>query len=240
MLHQTRGIVLNQLKYSESSIIVKVYTEEFGLQSYIVRGVRKKKGKNSAAYFQHLTPLNMVVYHKEKSNIQNVKEIKPDYPFQDLPYNVYKSSIALFINELIINVVREEEANPPLFNFLFDSIKFLDEIEDGFHVFHHMFSVQLTRYLGFYPQGLYSQTSPYFDMQEGIFTGEKPPHSQIMEKKDAQMLNYYMNSTDNSTSIQHYEINDRRIFLERLMEYYKIHIPDLNEMKSLEVLTGLF
>ncbi len=240
MLAQTRGIVLHQIKYSESSIVAKIYTEAFGLQSYLVRGVRKKKSKNSAAYFQHLSLLDMTVYHKERNNLNNIKEIKPAFTFQDIPYNVFKGSIALFINEFLINALKEEEANKELFNFIFDSICFLDLADDDTNNFHLMFCIHLTKYLGFYPQGIYSQDFPYFDLQEGAFCEDKPAHGNYLEKEAAALLSEIKNHSFENLKNLHPKRSTKQAFLNALVDYYRIHLAGMPEIKSLSVLQSLF
>ncbi len=115
-IHKTRGIVLHQIKYSESSIIAKIYTEEFGIQSYMVRGVRKKGSKMKSGLFQALSMLDMVVYHKEKSNIQNLKEVRSAFPLTTIPFDIKKSSIILFLKDNLSKRLRAEEPNTALYS----------------------------------------------------------------------------------------------------------------------------
>ena len=134
MYHQTKGIVISNVKYGETSIICKAYTENFGLQTYIINGVRKKKGKS--IYYQPLSLLDLTVYHKDKSTLQRVKEAKPFYQYQSLPYAVEKSSIAFFMAEVLQKCLREEEENIPMFNFIWQSLIALDtqELDSQFHL----------------------------------------------------------------------------------------------------------
>ena len=147
MLHSTRGIVFHTIKYSETSIIVKIYTGLFGIQSYLIKGIRKSKSKSRAGLFQPMTLLDLVVYHRERHSLQSVKEVTLAHPFKTLPFDIRKSSIALFINELIYKAIREEEANPDLFRFLWQTILTLDSTEEGVSSFHISFTVQLMHHL---------------------------------------------------------------------------------------------
>src|SRR4051812_2313610 len=122
MIHKTRGIVFRFTKYGETSIIVTIFTEEFGLQSYIVNGVRSKSSKNKIALYQPLTLLNLVVYHRERANIERIKEIQCFHPYQTLTVDVKKSTIAMFITELLNKTVKEESHVQDLFDFLADSL----------------------------------------------------------------------------------------------------------------------
>ena len=151
MLHKTRGIVLNYIRYRETSIIVKIYTELFGIQSYIVNGVRSSKSKtNRIAFFQPLTLLDLVVYHKSKEQtLHRLSEVKCSIPFKSLPFDFIKSSMAMFLTEILVKTLKEEEKNESLFDFLQDSILELENSAERFENFHLMFMAKLAFYLGF-------------------------------------------------------------------------------------------
>jgi DNA repair protein RecO (recombination protein O) len=152
MLHKTRGIVLNYIRFRETSIIVKIYTEEFGLQTYIENGVRSSRSRNKIALFQPLTLLDLVVYHRDNGSIMRISEIKCNTPFQTLPYQFVKTGIALFITEVLTKSLKEESGNPDMFWFLFQSILFLDTQPEAYENFPIQFLLKLSRYLGFAPQ----------------------------------------------------------------------------------------
>ncbi|MFC0185163.1 DNA repair protein RecO [Pseudarcicella hirudinis] len=149
MLRKTKGIVINYIRYRETSIIVKIFTEEFGIQTFIENGVRSAKSKNKIALFQPLTLLDLVVYHKEGKDLHRISELKCLIPFQTLPFNIYKSSIALFITEILGKCMKEETGNISLFRFLLNSILWLDAAEDDFENFHLQFLIKLASFLGF-------------------------------------------------------------------------------------------
>ena len=232
MLYNTPGIVLHQVKYSESSVIAKIYTESFGLQSYMVRGVRNKKSKIKSALLQHLTLVELVVYHKTKSNIQNIKEIKIAYPFYSIPYDVYKSSIAIFLNEILYHVIKEEEANADLFKFLFNAIQFLDLKKSHYTSFHYLFLMQLSKYLGFYPKTNYSAKNCIFNMEEGKFSDQKGPENLFLSPP---FSSYISNLTSLSfEKLEFFKINSvhRNQLLEILLNYYRLHLPISLNIKS--------
>ena len=153
MLHSTRGIFLHKINYSESSLIVKIYTEKFGLQSYMLKGAKRKKKQNTVNILQHLALLDMEVYHRPKSNLQKIKEYKLHKPFQSIPYRIQKSTLALFINELIMKTIGGEEAAPELFGFLYDEIDLLDRTDGSVADFHLNFMAKYSSLLGFSPSG---------------------------------------------------------------------------------------
>ena len=149
MLHKTRGVVFRFTKYGETSIIVTLFTELFGLQSYIVNGVRSKSGKNKIALFQPLTLLDLVVYHREHANINRIKEVKCLYPYQSIPMDIKKSALAIFLIEVINKTVKEESHAQELCEFFIRSFITLDQMEERAENFHIIFLLKLSRLLGF-------------------------------------------------------------------------------------------
>ena len=149
MIFKTRGIVFRFTKFKETSIIVTIFTEQFGLQSYIVNGVRSKTAKNKIALYQPLTLLNLVVYHRENANIERIKEISCLHPYRSLTADVKKSTLAMFINELLNKTVKEESHAGEVFQFICDSLITLDALGEGYENFHLVFMLKLSRYLGF-------------------------------------------------------------------------------------------
>ncbi|MCE7067229.1 DNA repair protein RecO [Dyadobacter sp. CY326] len=226
MLHKTRGVALSYIRYRESSIIAKIYTEAFGIQTYIVNGVRSSKSRtNRIALFQPLTLLDMVVYHKSKEDtIHRISEMKCYQPFQTLPYDVVKSSLALFVTEMLSKTLKEEESNALLFHFIEESVTFLDLAENTFENFHIQFLMQLASFLGF---GIEAVEDLENELKHNHF-----PHLADATERNAtiELLNH------------HYGISipldrSRRIMiLEKLIFFYKIHMESLGEIKSLEVL----
>ncbi len=174
MLHKTRGIVFKTTDYGESSVIVQVFTEKFGLQSYMVNGARKPKAKIARNMLQPLHLLDMVVYHKSTGNVQRVKELKNAPQLQTIPYDVVKSSLAIFLNEVLYKAVKQQAADDSAFGFVFSAIEWLDHQTEGIANFHLLFLLQLTRYLGFYPDRYLAGEADYFDLKNGVFCRCKP------------------------------------------------------------------
>ena len=236
MLHKTRGIVLHQINYSETSVIAKIYTEQFGLQSYIVRGVRKAKSKIKRNLLQHLSLVDMVVYHREKSNIQNIKEIKANFQLQSIPFEITKSSIAIFINEILYKSIKEEEANSNLFEFIFSSVKLLDEAKDKYINFHLLFMIHFTKFLGFFPRRNYSPVKTFFDMEEGIFCGNKPMHGNYIREPLSRKFFDLLKTELSDHSSVNLSQKERQEFLQKLIDYYRLHLPVFREIKSHHIL----
>jgi len=232
MLYKTRGIVLNSIKYSETSLIVKIYTEEFGLQSYMVSGVRSKSAKIKPALLQNFSLVELEVYHKEKKNIQIIKELRPGFTFTSIPFNMKKSAVAVFMNEIFNKSVREEEQNTDLFNFLYEAIKLLDLETGSIANFHLLFMVHLSKFLGFFPKNNFSVQNNTFDLQEGVFKRQYLPGDIFIIMPGSESLNSLMNSSFNSLSQLVISAKIRGFLLEGLIKYYTLHLPGFGTVRS--------
>ena len=236
MLHHTRGIVFRQVKYSETSLIVKIYTRLFGIQSYIIRGVRSKKSATKPALLQPLTPVEIIVHRRENRNIQQLKEIKIAFPLKSIPFDIRKSSVIVFLNEILNNVINEEEQNPDLFDFLYNSIQALDNMEKGIAGYHLLFLLRLSRHLGFFPNNNYSDQEPVFNLQEGNFTHQQLPESHgISLPYSAYFSSLITHSTVEEADV-HLSAQVRSGLLESILRYYYFHVPGMKGIKSHHVL----
>lgn len=238
MLYTSKGIVLHHFKYSEKSVIAKIYTEKFGLQSFIINGVRNKKSKNKASFLQPLSLVEVNAYKKENKGLQQIKSIKLAIPFQEIPFQIYKTSIAFLIAEILCKAIKEEENNEALFHFLFNSIQILDLQKESYINFHLIFLAQLSRHLGFFPQNVNQNTSPlcYFDLQEGVFTPTLPFHKLFIEKRlSVELMQVFKTNFDELSNIEFTNIN-RKLILNALLNYYSLHLSNFDNLKSKEVL----
>ena len=217
MLHKTRGIVFRFTKYGETSIIVTIFTDIFGLQSYIVNGVRSKSAKNKIALYQPLTLLDLVVYHREHANINRIKEVKCLYPYQSIPIDIKKSSLSMFINEVINKTVKEESHASDLCEFLIQSFITLDRMTEKSENFHLQFLFKLSRFLGF---GAH---------QVNDFLGVR------MTTEANEQLIQQLLTKDYATFIV-MENQQRREILDLTLKFYADHIDNLGEMKSVSIL----
>lgn len=236
MQTSTRGIVFKYFKYSESSIIAKIFTEAFGLQSYIVKGVRSKRSQTKLALFQPLTLIELVAFHKENKSIHHIKEVRVAYAYQSIPLEMEKRSVLFFLNELLYRSVKEETTNKELFDWLFNTLTWFDLTTDKNHNFHLIFMLQLSRFLGFYPKKTPGKTQSVFDLQEGQFTNNIPNQAQFIQGETVQKLESLFTSTFEGSQSLDINNSDRRKLLDILVTYYRLHLPGFGEMKSLEVL----
>ena len=225
MLQKTRGIALSYIRYRETSIIARVYTEEFGLQSYIVNSVRTAKSKNNRiALFQPLTLLEMVVYYKNDRDLHRMSEVKTSYPFQSLPFEMAKSTIAMFVTEMLNKVLKEEAGSPPLFRFLIESVVFLEEARTNYENFHLAFLLKLSFFLGFGPENAREFESQLRENSYPFLPDDE------METALNIMLRQSLGSP---IKLARASRND---LLDALVAYYQIHLDSIGEVKSLPVL----
>jgi DNA repair protein RecO (recombination protein O) len=224
MLYTTQGVVLHHIKYRETSIIAKIFTEVLGLQTYIIQGVRAKTPKHSIALFQPLTRLDMVVYHKKQSSIQRVSEVQHYAPNNDILANIKKAAIAIFLAELLSKVIREEEHNEQLFNFLWLEVMRLNEQTSDYELFYLYFMLQLSHYLGF---GINSVQDVYTQLRR---SGQ---HWDI-DKKVLERLDDLLTSKEQGNIKMDKHI--RRHVTELIIKFYQLHIESLNNLKSLKIL----
>ncbi len=239
MIHPTRGIVLNHIKYKETSIIVNIYTLAFGRQSYLVNKVRTKRNQGNAILLQPMTLLDMNVYHRPKSDIQRIKDFKVAHPLCSIPFKQEKRAMAFFLTELMSKVLREEEENRNLFDFLYHGIEVFDTGVDGIYNFHLFFLFQLTRFLGFGPEVNHNEAS-YFDLLNGYFVNDEPSHGFCL--KGQRLINWSRLFTLTIDNLKELNLsgNDRYQLLKDILEYYQLHIDGMGELKSLDIVHQLF
>jgi DNA repair protein RecO (recombination protein O) len=236
VLHKTRGIVLRTINYSESSVVVQVFTEKFGLQTYMVNGVRKPKAKTSLNLFQPLNLLEMVVYHKQTGGIQRVSELRNSPVFMNIPFDVVKGSLLMFLNEMIYKSFKQETEDPQLFEFVFSSLQFLDLSQDSPANFHLLFLIQLSKYLGFYPDNSFADSCQYFDLKNGIFLEQRPLHPQYISQPYTSFIAQLMNTKFEEMEILTITSAQRRVLLQALIDFYHLHIDSIGIIYSHEVL----
>ena len=236
MLHKTKGIILHTLTYSETSLIVKIISPDFGVRSYIVKGVRSKKSKFKATIFQPFALVEMVVSNTDKAELQLISEINMLYSYVDIPYNIVKSSIVLFLNEVVYKAIQEQHSDDNLFEYLKNSLQVLDLKHDNCSNFHVFFMIQLSRYLGFFPQGNYSLNTSFFDLQEGCFVNHSLHHSNYLNAISSSLFGELLNAQYDTIHQLKIDKNHRKQLLQALIKYYQLHIASFGEIKSLEIL----
>lgn len=240
MLQHTRGIVLHQIKYSDNSLIVYIYTQAFGRLAFLVNGAYSKKARISAKLLQPLYLVELVADYKNTRNIQRIRELNPFFHFAEIPYNIFKRTIAIFLAEVVYKTVREEEKNTALFDFLFHAIQYLDLSNQNITDFHLLFLLRLSKHLGLYPRNNFSAQLPVFDMLAGEFCSHEPQHQHFLGKELSPLFFRLLNHPIDKSLTIALNKHKRGILLDKTLEYFALHIEGIGKIKSLVVLKDVF
>jgi DNA repair protein RecO (recombination protein O) len=236
MLHKTRGIVLRVSDYSESSVVAKIFTEKFGLQSYIINGVKKPRSRVKMNMLQPLHLLDMVVYHNPNGGIQKVSDIRNLPVLTTIPYDIIKSSIAIFLNEILYKSLKEQSEDVFLFEYVYKAVELLDESRASTANFHLIFLTKLTKFLGFYPDMSFADSSAYFDLKNGVFTNVHPSHSFLITDENLIYFIKIMRSSLNNIEALKIGAESRKYLLDKVIDYFSLHIDNFGIVKSKEIL----
>lgn len=238
MLVSTKAIVLSKLKYKDHDLIVKCYTEKFGVKTYLLKHILKtKKGKFKPAYFQLLTILELQAEHKDNRSLQYLKDIKLQYNYKTLHTNVVKSAIVMFLSEILSNILKEEEENLALYNFIETSLIWFDENETN-TIFHLLFLIKLTKYLGFYPDTNIRETN-FFNLEEGRFQLNKT-NLYCISGNNLVFLKQLLGIKFDVYNSLDINSKQKREFLDMILLYFKLHLDGFKTPKSVTVLNQVF
>ena len=240
MLTKTQAIVLHSLKYGETRLIVDMFTRSQGRQSFIVSIPKSVKGKIKKQLFQPLTLLEIESDLRPKLQLQKLSDVRLASPFSSIPFDPNKLSISLFIAEFLYYALRSEQHNEPLFDYIVNSIQWLDAQTDRFANFHLVFLMRLSRFLGFYPNLDHYQTGDYFDLRESIFLSAPPVHRDFLHPQEAEKIQLMMRMDFPTLHLFRMSHQERNRLLEVSLIYYRLHLPDFPELKSVSVLQELY
>lgn len=239
MTHKTKGIVLRSIKYGETSLVVTIFTQLYGIQTYMVNGVRSTKmAAAKANHFQPTAILDMVVYHNENKQMQRIKEFSWAVIYNTVLSDVIKNSVASFMAELVYKCLKQPEPNADLFNFCEEAFTELDKADKAIVAnFALFFTLHLAHFFGFRMTDNYSDANPVLDLQEGCFTNEVPAHPYFIDGNDAALTAQFLKVMQ-PQELASFKLNGerRRLLLLKYLEYYSLHIPDFGKMKTLMVL----
>lgn len=239
MTHKTKGIVLRTIKYGETSLVVTIFTELFGVQTYMINGVRSsKKTSSKASYFQPAAVLDLVVYHSEHKTMHRIKEFSWAHLYNNVLTDVIKNSIAAYMVELLFKCLKQPEANTDLFIFCEDALLQLDTIHlKAAANFPLFFALHLPYFLGFRMTDNYTAEFNVLDLHEGVFINHLPLHPHFLSEEAAKTTSQILRV------MQPYELDEfklnqqmRRQLLLRYQDYYALHIAEFGQMKTLTVL----
>lgn len=238
MRTKNNSIVLSKLRYRDNDLIVKCYTQQRGVVSYLLKGVLKsKKGLSKTVYFQALSQIQIEENYRPNQSLHFISEVKFNYIYKSLHSNIYKGAIVLFLSEILSNVLKEEEQNEDLFQFIAIAMEYLDN-EDWFSNFHLLFLLKLTRYLGFQPENL-DIDFPYFNLESGIF--EAANHGVYsISGENLTLLKRLLGINFDGLNTIKISARQRQEFLNLLLYYFELHLGSFKKPKSLQVLNEVF
>lgn len=237
MLVKTNAIVLSKIKYRDNDLIVKCYTKNRGATSYLLRGVLKSSKQNAkVAYFQLLSQLQIEENYKPNQSLQFINEVKLNLVYHSLHTNVLKSAITMFLSEVLSSVLKEEEPNLALYNFLETSLELLDN-ETEFSNFHLLFLIELTKHLGFYPDTAQIDF-PYFNLTSGAF--ESKPQANSVSGENLVTLKRLLGIKFDILNSVKLNSSQRQSFLNMLLLYYELQLGDFRKPKSLQIFNQVF
>ena len=240
MLEKTKGIILHQIKYNDSGIVVQMYTRNYGRQSFIIKGMRNRKAGKHNILFQPMFILDLVMYYKASREMQVLKEFSVSYSPYDIHSNIKKSSVAIFLGEVLTSVLKEESPHEEMFDFIEESIIYFDKCREGYANFHIAFLAGLSSFLGFEPGLRTNADDTFFDMNNGNFVPLPPVHGNYANAEISDILaDFFMTSYEMISKIS-LTGSQRNDVIEILVRYYSLHLPGLRKIKSLEVLKEVF
>jgi DNA repair protein RecO (recombination protein O) len=240
MLHKTRAIVLYSLNYNDTYVIVHVFTEEFGRVSYLAAKTGRKKTRIPHSLFSSLSILDLEVEHRSLREIQRIKEGKIHLHWTSIIENPVKSAVCMFLAEFISKVIVGLQPDKYLFDYIFHSLQVFDLYKKNYANFHIVFMIHLSQFLGFYPDISGYAQGMFFDMQNGIFIRCKPTHSHFLNQEESRIFFDLMRMNYENMKKFKFSGNERKNIILRILEYYRMHLINFSEIKSLEILHEVF
>jgi len=237
MIEATKAIVINTIKYGDTSLIATCYTENCGVKSYMLKGVLKaKKAKIKTAYFQPLMQLSLTANHNNKGVLNSIRDVEVVHFYNSIYTNIKKQTISLFLAEILHHSIKEEEQNNSLYKYLETSFLWLDTHDDIAN-FHLLFLLNLTKFLGFYPE-INDVSKSYFNLLEGNFTSNNKPSSVSGEKLNQfkKLLGINFDVLDRVD----FNASNRQAVLSILIQYFELHLSGFKKPKSLNILKAVF
>ena len=238
--YKARGIVLHTVTYGESSLVAYLFTDVGGRQTYMIQGVRSSRGRgNKAALFQPMFLLEFEGVEQPHAEMHRMKEVRNLVPLSSVPFDVRKSTVSLFMAEVLYRLIREVEANEPLFDFICSAVQQLDRMEQGVANFHLWFLVRLSAYLGFYPGNEY-RDGGWFDIRSGLFCDAMPQHRTCMGPASARLLGGLMEREAAELDSLRLGRGERLEFMEAMLIFFGYHFDAIHSVQSLRILREVF
>jgi len=240
MLTKTQAIVLHSIKYGETRLIVDMFTRSYGRLSFIVSLPKSPRSKIKKQYFQPLTILEIEVDVRPKVHLQKLSDVRLFVSYTTIPFHPEKLSIALFIAEFLYYALRGEQQNVLLFDYILSSIQWLDGQTGRYANFHLVFLMRMSRFLGFYPNLDHYEAGDCFDLRESVFSPVPPVHRDFLHPEEAEKIQLMMRMDYPNMHLFRLSHQERNRLLEVALGYYRLHLPDFPELRSLPVLQALY
>ena len=240
MLSKSQAIVLHSIKYGETRLIVDMFTRAHGRLSFIVSIPKSPKAKIKKQLFQPLTMLEIEADVRPRQSLQKLADVRLAHPFSSIPFEPDKLSISLFVAEFLYYALRSEQQNVPLFDYVTNSIQWLDSQPDHYANFHLVFLMRMSRFLGFYPNLEDYAPGDYFDLRESAFCTVPPVHRDFLDPHEAEKIQLMMRMDYPTMRLYRMTHGERNRLLEVALTYYRLHLPDFPELRSLQVLQELY
>jgi DNA repair protein RecO (recombination protein O) len=240
MFQKTDGFVLNHTRYGESSAIINIFTRELGIKSYIVNGIFGKKKKDKFILLQPLSMLDLEVYNRQNKNIQRIKDFRLKRTHEQIPFSQSRRAQAFFLTEILSHILRNENTNHELFDFISDAIMFLDSNNEGIENFHILFLFELTAFMGFLPDGKHADLLPYFDLIEGCFANNNTKHPFFLSADETKLFSRLFAIKRETLAELAKNVQERKMLLKSIVSLYERHFPGTLKINSIDVLETLF
>ena len=240
MILKSKAIVLRSMKFGDASLIIDMFTEQEGRISFITRIPKTAKGKIKKQYFQPLTLLELEFDYRPHTSLQHIKEARILHPYSSIPFDPIKSAILLFLSEFLFHVTRSEQQNLQLYNYVCASLQWLDGAARSYANFHLVFMMRLSRFIGFFPNLEAYHEGVCFDLRTASYTHSIPLHTDYLLPTEATAIHQLIRMDYENMHLFRLSRHDRNRISDTVLHYYRIHVPDMPELKSFQVMRELF
>lgn len=237
---KTNAIVLKIQKIKDNASLIHLYTQETGRATYLLYGAQSKRKGNALSFLHPLSIVSIDINLRNSRELNIINEIKQEEATMELLFNPIKSSLAFFIAEILLQVLRTNEKDDTLFEFLCQSILKLDRETKNLGNFHIAFLLRLSGFLGFQPSIDTPYTNVYFDLKQMEFTSQKPEHQYFLRSYETEKMKLLLRMNYRNFHLYHFTKSERSEVIDRILQYYKIHTQSFGEIKSLYVLKEIF
>lgn len=240
MLTKTTAIVLHSLKYGDNKMIVDMFTRAHGRMSFLIPMPKSSKSKIRKQLFQPLALLSLEYDHRPQVQLQKLREASILHPYSSLPFDIDKLAVSMFLAEFLYHSLHDEQSNEPMFEYISDSLLWLDGTPSSVSNFHLVFMMRLARFLGFHPNLEDYSVGSVFDLRSGFFSRSLPQHHDYLDARESSLMSLMLRMNYSTMHLFRMSREQRNRLLDVIICYYRLHIPSFPEMKSLDVLRNIY